>query len=84
MIPLTITTNLELDPWSDLDRDEITPGTIERVGVLPNGTQQGRACVEFLIRTEDGQVIVAETTLRLFHMASHAVLATPIAEMEDL
>lgn len=84
MIPLNITTNLELDPWTDLKRDEITPGVIERVGVLPNGTQQGRACVELLIRLPDGRPVIAETTLRLFNMAARAVAATPVAQMEDL
>jgi len=84
MIPLSITTNLDLNPWTDLTIDEITPGTIERVGVLPNGTEQGRACVELLIRLPDGRVVVAETTLRLFNLAARAIAATPVAQMEDL
>lgn len=86
MIPLTITTNLELDPWTDLHpiRAQLVESNIERIGVLPNGTQNGKACVEFLMRTADGQTVVAETTLALFRMAAAAVLATPIAQMEDL
>lgn len=89
MIPLTITTNLDIDPWTDLLGIRNTPtfaggGQIERIGVLPNGTQQERACVEFMIRLDDGRVVVAETTLRLFQAASHAVLASPVAQMEDL
>ena len=84
MIPLTITTNLEINPWTDLQREDIIPGKLERVGVLPNGTREGRACVELLIRLPDGRVVIAETTLRLFNTAALAVAATPVAQMEDL
>jgi len=84
VIPLSITTNLDINPWVDLKRDQIIPGTIERVGVLPNGTKQGRACVELFIRLPDGRVVVAETTLRLFSLAARAIAATPVAQMEDL
>jgi hypothetical protein len=84
MIPLSITTNLELDPWTDLQREDIIPGTIERIGILPNGTQQQRACVELLIRLPDGRTVIAETTLRLFNVAARAVAATPVAQMEEL
>lgn len=84
MIPLTITTNLDIDPWTDLTGKLSTGGQIERIGVLPNGTKAERACVEVLIRTDDGRLLVAETTLRLFRFAATAVLATPVAQMEDL
>lgn len=84
MIPLSITTNLDIDPWTDLQGKLSTGGQIERIGVLPNGTESERACVEFLIRTDDGRLLVAETTLRLFRVAAAAVLATPVAQMEDL
>jgi hypothetical protein len=90
MIPLTITTNLEIDPWVDLldaglpHNPDGATARIERVGILPNATQQGRACVEFLIRLPDGTPVIAETTLRLFNVAARAVAATPVAQMEDL
>lgn len=84
MIPLRLTMNLEIDPWDDLTRDDITPATIERVGILPNATDAGRACVEFLCRTEDGRVIVAETTLRLFLMAARVVQSAPVTSLEEL
>jgi hypothetical protein len=90
MIPLTITTNLDIDPWTDLldaglphNPNGVT-ARIERVGVLPNGTQQGRACIALLVRLPDGTPVIAETTLRLFNVAARAVAATPVAQMEDL
>lgn len=85
MIPLSITLNLELDPWTDLHGNvEGQMASIERIGLLPAGTVEGRATVELLIRTESGHLIVAETTLRLFNLAIHALLASPIAQMEDM
>lgn len=84
MIPLSITTNLDIGPWTDIQGKLSTGGQIERIGVLPNGTKSGHACVELLIRTDDGRLLVAETTLRLFRAAAAAVLATPVAQMEDL
>lgn len=92
MIPVTITTNLDIDPWADLDlaamNEQLMPNgqtaKIERVGVLPNATASGRACVELLVRLPDGRLLVAETTLRLFNTIAAAVAATPIAQMEEL
>jgi hypothetical protein len=90
MIPLTITTNLDINPWTDVvaaglphNPDGVT-ARIERVGVLPNATQQGRACVAFLIRLPDGTPVIAETTLRLFDFAAKAIANTPVAQMEDM
>lgn len=92
MTPLmTITTNLELNPWDDLDlaklNAELMPNgataKLERVGVLPNATKEGRAGVALLIRLPDGRQVIAETTLRLFNAASAAVAATPIAQLEN-
>lgn len=91
MIPLTITTNLDIDPWDDVRAPGALPhnpagetAKIERVGLLPNATQSGRACVELLIRLPDGTAVVAETTLRLFNTAARAIAATPVAQLEDL
>ncbi len=91
MTPLNVTLNLEIDPWRDLTPDTLplnTDGglsaTLERVGVLPDGTQAGRATVLMLIRLPDGRQVVAETTLRLFKMAAAAIAASPVAQMEDL
>jgi len=87
---LGITTNLELDPWTDLNRDGMphNPGGlsagITRVGVLPNGTNGGRATVMLEVSLPDGSVVIAETTLRLFLGAAAAIGACPVAQMENL
>lgn len=83
MIPLNVTMNLDIDPWTDLPPD-IPFGDIERIGLLPNGTPQGRATVELVIRLADGTLVGAQTTLRLLNAATHALLASPVAQMEDL
>ena len=83
MIPLSITMNLDIDPWNDLAPD-IPFGNVERIGLLPAGTQKGRATVALVVRLEDGSLVGAQTTLRLLNTATHALLASPIAQMEDL
>lgn len=89
-IPLTVTTNIDLDPWTDLDRDQLiyNPGgvtaSVTRIGLLPDGTEQGRATVMFELKLPDGTPVIAETTWRLFNAAARALAASPVAEMEDL
>jgi hypothetical protein len=87
---LTVTTNVDLDPWTDLTPDRLPLNTgglsagVTRVGVLPNGTQGGRATVFLEVVLPDGTKVLAETTLRLFLTAAAAVAASPVAQMEDL
>lgn len=87
---LSVTPNLELDPWTDLSPATMPHNTnglsagITRIGVLPNGTQSGRATVMLEVVLPDGSRVIAETTLRLFDAAARAVLASPVAQMDDL
>lgn len=85
---LNIRANLELDPWTDIKPGDVAnwgqDAVIERAGLLPNGTAEGRATVAILVRLADGQVVLAETTLRLFLTAAAAFGASPIAEMEEM
>lgn len=89
MIPITVTPDMSVNPWLE-NRAEIHdyannhpgPAVVEKIGLLPEGTTSGRATVELLIRMPDGTVVLAETTLRLFRLASAALLASPIAEAE--
>lgn len=89
MIPLNVRVNLDIDPWADLVPDDLPHNTggvtalIERIGLLPPGMQSGRATVEFLIRLPDGELVIAETSLRLFRLASAALLAAPVAELDE-
>lgn len=90
MIRLTVTLNLDIDPWTDLHDDTTVidhggeTAKVTRVGILPNGTQEGRATVGFLVELPDGRKVIAETTLRLFLMAATALANSPVAQMEDL
>lgn len=87
MIPLSVTPNLDLNPWVDLaDAVIVNPdrtAMVERIGLLPNATGSGRACVELVLRLPDGRLVLAETTLRLFRTASAALLASPVAELDE-
>lgn len=84
MIPITITPDIERAPWTDLNEATTLQGTIERLGLLRNGTQQGRATVAMVVRLPDGTEAIAETTWRLFSLASRALAASPVAAEETL
>lgn len=91
MTDVIFTANLDINPWRDLQGGPLEQhnpngmtARIERVGLLPNGTQEGRTCVELLIRLPDDTVLIAETTLRMFHALLHLVHAAPVAQMENL
>ena len=76
--------NLEAAPWTDLGAagGPDLHGTVERVGLLPNGTQGGRPSVALLIRLGDGRTVVAETTWALYNGAARALAASPVAEAD--
>ena len=85
--PLDIRPNLERNPWQDLDPQVLaTAGTVERVGLLPNATSQGRCVFALLVRLPDGTPVVATTTWRMMNTAARALAASPEAqrEAEDL
>lgn len=87
---LRVTANLDIDPWNDLTTDQLPLNTggisagITRVGVMPNGTQSGRATVMLEVVLPDGTKVLAETTLRLFLVAAGAIAVSPVAQMEEL
>jgi len=89
---IVVTPNLEIDPWHDLDPTTFlgydpTVGQsarITRVGMVPNGTTQGRATVALVITLPDGRTVLAETTWRLFQGIALALASTPVALMEGL
>jgi hypothetical protein len=85
---LHVTANLDIDPWSDLEGQPLVNGDksalLERIGVLPNSTDSGRATVAVVVRLPDGRAVLAETTLRNFLVASGFIAGCPVARMEDL
>jgi len=82
MTPLDIRPNLEVAPWDDLTTDNCQGGRIERIGLLPNGTDQGRPTIALLIRLDNGTTVAAETTWALMNLAVRALNASPIAELD--
>ena len=81
--PLSITADMDLAPWTDLNREEVLHGQVDRVGLLPNGTARGRASVALCIRLNDGRYVIAETTWALFNTAARVLASTPIATAEE-
>ncbi|PZG49861.1 hypothetical protein C1I98_11135 [Spongiactinospora gelatinilytica] len=83
MIPLDIRPNLELNPWNDMAGLD-SQGAVERVGLLPHATDQGRPIFALLIRLEDGRTVVAQTTWTLMEAAVRALGASPVAEFDQM
>lgn len=79
MIPIDVNLDLERRPWTDLDAElgDTEPGTLERVGVLPNATGKGLSVAYVVIRLPDGTRVAGRTTLALFDVAATAVQASP-------
>lgn len=81
MTPIRITPDIERAPWDDLTRD--TPhGRVARVGLLRNGTSEGRASAAVVIELDDGSHVIAETTWRLLRLAVRALAAGPVGSEE--
>lgn len=79
MVPLTITPNIERDPWVDC-RDLAVIGLIARIGRLPAGTTSGKSVVSVLIEMPNGQRVLAQTTLALLVTAVSTLLAVDSQE----
>ena len=80
MTHLQITPDIDRAPWFDLEPEH--EGTLERIGLLRNGTHEGRASVGLVIQLEDGTHVIAQTTWRLLHNAVRALAAGPIGSEE--
>lgn len=85
MPDLTVTTNIELDPWTDLGPPmaALREGRLERIGLLPDGTEGGRAVVAMVVVLPDGEHVFVQTTLRIFRATAAALLAAPVAELDE-
>jgi len=73
MTPLSIILDGQ-NAWPDLGEDT-RAGAIAAAALLPNGTSGGRPSVGLRIQMDDGEVIIAQTTARLFCMAAKAFMA---------
>lgn len=83
MIPLTINTNIDLTPWTELNGPKGYPGlgAIVKIGRLPRGTTSGKSTVSILIEMPDGKLVAGQTTLALM---TNAVRALSAADSEPL
>jgi hypothetical protein len=80
---LQITPDLDRAPWEGLPPiAETLHGAVTRVGLLPNGTLEGKASVALAIHLDDGRAVVAEITWRAFYLAIHALAVSPIGSQE--
>lgn len=78
MIPLTITNDLDANPWRDLEDEAKTrniEGRLERIGFMRDGTRDGHPVVWMKVVGPDGKAFVVQTTWRLFHTAHDAMRA---------
>lgn len=75
---LDVRPDLDQLPWSDLRGGSYREAIIERVGLLRDGTESGRAVLAIVARCADGSVVVAETTLRLADVAVRALASSPV------
>lgn len=80
MTHLSVTPDIDRAPWTDID--PAYSGQLERIGLLRNGTTQGRATVGLVVQLADGRHVVAETTWRLLHNAVRALAAGPVGSEE--
>lgn len=81
---LDVRPNMELNPWYDIPGGSYGQGIIERIGLLPNGTANGRPTVALLVRMADGSAVLAETTWALLSSAVRALDASPVAELDRI
>jgi hypothetical protein len=73
MIPFSVIFN---EPaWAELDPHEVTEASIKGVALLKNGMESGRPSVAFRIDLPDGDVVIAQTSARLFCVAAKAIMA---------
>jgi hypothetical protein len=87
MTHLSITPNIELNPWEDLAADLADAnrfGTISRIGLLPSGMVSGRPALMLAITLPDGRVVAGQTSWAMAKSALRALEASPVAELDEL
>lgn len=86
MMQMDLRPNLKANPFEKADAaandGTLIQTTLEGIGLIPDATTTGNAAVELLFTADNGQVVVAHTTLALFATAARAILAAPIAVAE--
>lgn len=83
-VAITITLDLDANPWVDLQSEDPVVGELSRIGLLRSGTAEGRATVGLVVTLPDGTDMLAHTTWRALFVAVHALAASPIGREQDL
>jgi hypothetical protein len=80
--PLSVSVDIEQDPWSDIDLATVENAHLIRIGLLRHGTVEGKATVAMLVVTHDGRKIIVQTSWLLFNTAARALAAGPVGSEE--
>lgn len=73
-----ISLDIQLDGdgcWPDLGQKLYNEATLTSVALLQAGTVSGKPTVSFRVETEDGHILIAQTTLSLLLSACDAMKA---------
>jgi hypothetical protein len=73
---LTVTLNIDDNPWTDLKREDLIHIKEPfRIGALPGGMTSGKASVAIAVFLPDGRPVIVETSMDLFLTAAAALRA---------
>lgn len=61
--------------WPDIDLTTVLHGELTGIAALPGGMASGKVSVTLRLTLDDGQTVLAETSLALLHMALGAIVA---------
>lgn len=81
MTPLTISTDAEQTPL-DFGTGLVANGRLSAIGLLRNGTANGKASVAVVITLADGSTVLGETTWALLRTAVNGLAASPTVAEE--
>lgn len=73
--PLSITLDLDTNPWEELQTTGFAHGMATHVGALPDGTSGGKPSVAIRGRLDDGTEVILQTTWNLLYTAARAIEA---------
>lgn len=79
---VSVTPDVEMNPWTDLEGKIAAHGELVRAGALRNGTTDGRATVALVAKLDSGELVVIETTWRLFKSTYVGLSSGPVIAEE--
>jgi hypothetical protein len=83
MSELSITMNLDAEPWSDLSELHVEDGVVERIGLLPDGMASGKPVCAMVVRLSNSEVVIAQVSWQMLKTAVHAFEVSPIVAEFD-